>query len=89
MNFDQELGEIWKMIDLSNKYIEEKKPWELIKNNPEEFQKVMEKLRGNLFLIAQRIKPFLPQTSQKMLHSLRTGESIILFPRFSQKNKEF
>ena len=64
-NFDTfgALESIWKRIDQANKYIEEKKPWELKKTDKEQFEIAMKYLLSELALIAQALRPLLPQTA--------------------------
>lgn len=65
--------------------IEEKKPWELIKKDVELFEKEMAELAKVLFEIALMIKPFMPETSEKIQKSLISKEKMNLFPRFLEK----
>lgn len=78
---DKVLDSIWYKIKEHNQYIEEKKPWELIKNDEAEFRKVMEKLIIEIDWIAQLIKPFLPETSEKIKTALKTKKAEPLFQR--------
>ena len=81
--FNEALKEIWKLISFCDKYIEEERPWE-IENTKHKTKnkKVIEDLLFALSVIAQMLKPFLPETSEKIIQQLKTrrkGE--ILFPR--------
>ncbi len=92
---DKALNYIWKIVREANKYIEETKPWELardvqnveaveddeVKKGNKEFEEVMEKLRADLSLIAQLLKPFMPETAEKIKQQLETGKKEILFER--------
>ncbi|HFC76671.1 MAG TPA: methionine--tRNA ligase [Candidatus Moranbacteria bacterium] len=84
LKFDQVLKDIWKIVQDSNKYIEETKPWELAKNNKKEFEKVMTKLTADLYFIAELLEPFMSETSEKIKQQLKTKEKIILFERIKQ-----
>jgi methionyl-tRNA synthetase len=75
------LEKIWDRIAQANKYIEENKPWELKKTDPEKFEKVMKHLLGELSIVSQALTPFLPETSQKIVRMLETGEKESLFQR--------
>jgi len=75
------LDEIWGQIAWANKYIEEKKLWELIKNNPEEGKKALSELLGLISEIGKVLEAFMPETSEKIKEILRTGETKQLFPR--------
>ena len=72
MELGQALEHIWKKISEANKYIDDNKPWNLKKENQEKFEKVMKKLLEDLNLISQWLAPFLPETSEKIIQSLRT-----------------
>lgn len=80
-----ELGHVlelaWNTVRADNKYIDDKKPWELKKNNKEEFKEVMKKLFIDLYQISLELMPFLPETSEKIKKALETKESVMLFPR--------
>ncbi len=79
--FDKALEYIWKIIDTDNKFIGEKKPWELVKTDEEEFKKVMQKLLADLNVIAELLKPFMPETSEKIKTALETKKVEPLFQR--------
>ncbi len=66
--------------------IEKTKPWELIKTDIELFEKEMTELINVLYEIALMIKPFMPETSEKIQKSLKDKEKVNLFPRFVVKN---
>ncbi len=80
--FNEALGAIWELISFCDKYIDEEKPWETgneklkIKN-----EKVIRDLLFALQEIADLLKPFLPQTAEKILEQLRSSKSTPLFPR--------
>ena len=82
-NFDLDkiLENIWSIVREDNKYIEDTKPWELAKNNEDEFKNVMYKLSNDLNRIAQMLVPFLPETAEKIKKALETKERVILFER--------
>ena len=79
--FDKTLKMIWKIVQDSNKLIEETKPWELAKNDKEKFTEVMKKLFSNLFEVAGLLQIFMPETAGKIKKQLETGEKEILFER--------
>jgi methionyl-tRNA synthetase len=76
-NFNEALVAIWGLISFCDKYIEEKKPWEN-KN-----QKVISDLLFGLDNTAHLLKPFLPETSEKIIEQLKSKESKPLFPRLN------
>jgi methionyl-tRNA synthetase len=85
LELNQALEYIWKIIREDDKYVEDNKPWELAKNNPEKFEEVMQKLASNLYLISELLIPFMPETSEKIRKALNTKETNILFRRINTK----
>jgi methionyl-tRNA synthetase len=75
------LNDVYKTIDENNKFIEDNKPWELIKSNPEKCAVVIEKLLVDLNFIAELLVPFLPETSVKIKIALETKKIEPLFQR--------
>lgn len=78
---NEALGKIWENIAEENKRINEEKPWEL---GNEKLRIFLEKSVNTIRQIGFNIRPFLPQTSDKILNQYRgpeikPGES--LFPR--------
>ena len=80
-DLDKVLENIWLIVREDNKYIEDTKPWELAKNNEDEFKKVMKKLIEDLNFISELLIPFMPETSEKIKKALETKERVILFER--------
>ncbi|MCH8741791.1 methionine--tRNA ligase [Patescibacteria group bacterium] len=89
--FNKALAAIWKLISFCDKYIEKEKLWKQTKNQ----QSKINNLLFALAHIAHLLKPFLPETSEKILKQL--GIKLIekkpwkfkikkrksLFPRFN------
>ena len=75
--FNVALEAIWEVIHLCDKYIEEKQPW---RESPEQKEVI-----GDLVLaiseINELLKPFLPETSEKIAKQLQQGKGEPLFPR--------
>ena len=66
---------VWKLIHESDKFIEEKKLWELIKESNKDRKgveaiQVMDKLLHNLYALGCMIVPFLPDTAKDLTESL-------------------
>lgn len=78
---DRALEYIWTFVKEANKFIEEVKPWELAKNDEKKFKEVMEKLLGDLNMIADLLVPFLPETSEKIKIALKTKKAEPIFQR--------
>ncbi len=81
MSLNGALEKVWQTVSKANKNIEETKPWELRKNNEEEFEKVMKSLLQDLHTITILVEAFLPNTSKQILEALENRERIILFER--------
>lgn len=79
--FSEALEYIWKKVSEANKYIDNEKPWELVKNDQEKFEVVMKKLLDDLATIAELLAPFLPETSDKIKEALQKGKVESLFQR--------
>jgi len=77
------LDKIWEQVAWANKYIEEKKLWRLVKNNPKEGKKVLIELLSLISGVGQALAPFMPETSMKIKEILEKGETSPLFPRVS------
>jgi methionyl-tRNA synthetase len=75
------LDEIWKQIDWANKYIEEKKLWELVKNDPREAEKALAELLSLISEISRILSPFMPESSARIEEILKNGKAQQLFPR--------
>ncbi len=78
---DEGLKYIWNIVSEDNKYIEETKPWELVKNDKAKFEEVIQKLLKDIALIAHLLQPFLPETSRKIETALQAGAVEPLFQR--------
>ncbi len=64
------LSQIWDLITLANRYIEETAPWKLAKTNPERLGTVLYNLLEALRWLAFYLSPFLPETSEQMNRQL-------------------
>jgi methionyl-tRNA synthetase len=75
--FYEALAVVWQFISFCDKYIEKERPWEESKSQKE--------VIGNLLFaisnIAEILKPFLPETSEKIFKQLKEKKGESLFPR--------
>ena len=89
LDFGLSLEKIWQLINMANKYIEDKKPWNLAKDKKEEELKAFIRLLVEAIIkVGQELSSFLPQTSSLILKQM--GEAKIkkgnpLFPRIDTK----
>ena len=77
--FSDALVRVWSIIHLCDRYIDEKRPWEISDGQRE--------VIGDLLLaiseISQLLKPFLPETAEKIVQQLESRQSQPLFSRLS------
>ncbi|HBP00931.1 MAG: Methionine-tRNA ligase [Candidatus Moranbacteria bacterium GW2011_GWE1_49_15] len=78
---DGAIQHIWDLVRGDNRFIEDNKPWELAKSDEEKFNEVMSKLLSDLSVIAHLLKPFMPETSEKIRTALETRKAEPLFQR--------
>lgn len=89
-DFSLALEKIWEVIGITNKYVEETKPWNLVKENKDEQLKAFICLLvWAIRKIGQEIAPFMPKTAESI--NLQLGGSKIkkgdpLFPRIEIKH---
>lgn len=74
--FNDALAAIWEIIGELDKYIDKEEPWKGGKKSEEVVSNSLLVLKE----IAKLLRPFLPQTSEKILKQLETEKSEILFP---------
>lgn len=71
LKLDTSLEEIWKLISRTNKYIDETTPWTLAKEeNKEKLASVIYHLIENLRRIGIALRPFIKNTSSKILKQI-------------------
>lgn len=79
--FNESLNHIWGEIADADKRINEEKPWEL---SGEKLEKVLQDLVKRIQHIAFNLRPFLPETAEKILKQFASGpvkSAPPLFPR--------
>ena len=90
-NFSLSLAQIWELINLANKYVEETKPWNLAKENKhDELKSFIGLLVKVIRTSAQLIAPFMPGTAESILEQIgkdRIQKGKPLFPRIDLKPK--
>jgi methionyl-tRNA synthetase len=84
-NFSSALEEIWELINMANKYIEDTKPWNLVKENrTAELKSFIHLLIEVIRNIGESIFPFMPHTAESIIGQLGTDKikkGKPLFPR--------
>lgn len=79
--FADAMDSVMGLVRDANKYIDDEKPWVLVKEDAERFDAVMRKLLGSLGNISVALAPFLPETSEKIAKALAEGKTMPLFQR--------
>jgi len=72
IDFSKALNNIWELIRLANKYIEDEAPWQIAKN-PDDKQKldnVLFNIIASMRIITYLLIPFMPDSCSKMLEQL-------------------
>ncbi|MCX5715849.1 MAG: methionine--tRNA ligase [Candidatus Omnitrophica bacterium] len=84
-NFSAALEEVWKLINLANKYVEETKPWNLSKENKtKELERFILVLVDAIRAAGHALKPFVPGTAGEILRQIGADQikkGKPLFPR--------
>ncbi|MEK7091139.1 MAG: methionine--tRNA ligase [Patescibacteria group bacterium] len=80
--FDQALGSVWKYLKEADKYIEENKPWDLVKTSKKKLNWVLYGLIDGLHQVAWQIYPFLPETARKIGEILRSEKLLVKIPNY-------
>jgi methionyl-tRNA synthetase len=90
LNFNTALEAIWELINMANKYIEDKKPWELFKQNKtDELKEFIGILVKVIREVAENLYPFMPSTSNSILEQIGITEvkkMNPLFPRIDHRS---
>ena len=68
-NFDitQTMNKIWSYVGEMDKYIQENKPFQMIKEDKERGKEMILSLVMQLYDIASKLEPFMPETSEKII----------------------
>ncbi|MCP6726853.1 MAG: methionine--tRNA ligase [Patescibacteria group bacterium] len=77
--FHEALESVWSLIHDADRLIEKERPWEESDNQKE----VIGDLLFVVSHVAKFLEPFLPETSEKIIHQLQKGKGDSLFPRLS------
>lgn len=79
---DRALDAIWRVVTRTNAHINRTEPWALAKHgNRRALLDVLGELYGTLSVIGEVLRPFLPHTSDRLIHALRSSSSVTLFPK--------
>ena len=82
--FNDALSFVWKKITSLDKFINDEKPWKLLKTNSQKLKPVLAHAIDQIQEIAVLLEPFLPETAEKIEEQFK-GPKIVsakpLFPR--------
>jgi len=71
IDFGHALASIWKLVNASNKFIEQKSPWKLSRENKiDELRDMLYDLYEVLRIVSILLGPFFPNASEEMLRQL-------------------
>ena len=73
---------VWERIGELDKFVEEEKPWELIKKEDHKIKSVLDHLTDGILEIAELLKPFLPETAEKIKKQFGAGKINSVSPLF-------
>ncbi|MDR2685754.1 MAG: methionine--tRNA ligase [Rickettsiales bacterium] len=70
-----------------NLYIDQTQPWALAKDEAkrDELVQVLQTLANGVLELADAVAPIMPDTSDKIIQSFKTKESVVLFPKLEDK----
>lgn len=74
LNAPDALHEIFKLVDASNKYIEDTTPWVLAKTDKERLATVLYTLLESIRFVGVLLLPFLPNTAERVLNKVGVDE---------------
>lgn len=80
--FNQAANLIWENIQILDNKIASEKPYNVVKENPDEGKKIITDCVQELFRIGKMLAPLMPETSQKILDAIAANKKPDnLFPR--------
>lgn len=89
LNFSAALTDIWEVINMANKYVEETKPWNLVKEGKaEELKKFIRLLVEVIRNVGEAVSPFMPRTAESIREQIgkdKINKTNPLFPRIEKK----
>lgn len=65
---------IWNFISQIDLHIQKEEPFKLFKTDPEKAKAIVEHLVYDLYEVAMMLRPFMPETSEKILKAIETNK---------------
>jgi len=84
LKFSEALEFIWSNLKSLDLEIEKNKPWELVKTDKNKLEKLLGQLSADVLTIAELLKPFMPDTAEKIVKIFKSPQIKVgkpLFPR--------
>ena len=72
--FHEALAKIWELVAWCNAYIDQQKPWALVKTEPAKVTDMLNKLGRLLLVIAQALAPFMPEAAERIRQMFEGSE---------------
>lgn len=69
--FNEAFISVWQYITAADQYVDQNKPWELVKTDPKKVDYILYGLLDSIHQLAWMIDPFMPKTSLKIAQALQ------------------
>ena len=80
--FDQAIGSVWKYLKAVDRYVEENRPWDLVKTDKKKLNWVLYGLADSLHQVAWQIYPYLPETAREIGRILGSEKLLVENPHY-------
>lgn len=77
------MEEVTKLTDFANKYVEDKQPWNLAKDNPDAVKEVLYVLLEVIRIVSILLAPVMPQIAEKIMLKLGLSVADLQFDKLS------
>ncbi|MES2216334.1 MAG: methionine--tRNA ligase [Patescibacteria group bacterium] len=74
-NIKAACDEIWKLIQQTDKLIQDGQPFKVVKTDPEKGKEMIQALGKNLYIIARMLEPVLPSTAETIKKLIKEGKT--------------
>src|SRR5581483_7294806 len=80
--FHEALAIAWQWVAWGNKTVDENKLWELGKSDIKKFTELAEQLASAIVFTAEKLRPFMPESSEKILQIIQAEKIVKAEPLF-------
>jgi methionyl-tRNA synthetase len=84
LDFSGGLVKIWEAIAWANKLIDDAKPWELHKTDPDKVKELLKQLVALLYDISIRLSPIMPESADKIRKAVEAEKIVKAEPLFKR-----